>query len=60
MKMNKTIIMLALCMMTLGQANAQKLTGREIIEKVKNRPDGDTRYGEMELTLKKKNKNKDH
>lgn len=53
--MNKTIIMLALCMMTLGQANAQKLTGREIIEKVKNRPDGDTRYGEMELTLKKKN-----
>lgn len=38
-----------------GSANAQQLTGREIIQNVKDRPDGDTRYAEMELTLKKKN-----
>ena len=36
-------------------SQAQQLTGREIVQKVKNRPDGDTRYAEMELTLKKKN-----
>jgi hypothetical protein len=42
-------------MMATFGANAQNLTGREIIQKVKDRPDGDTRYGEMELTLIKKN-----
>ena len=36
---------------------AQKLTGRDIIQKVKDRPDGNTRYAEMELTLCKKNGN---
>ena len=35
--------------------NAQKLTGRDVIQKVKDRPDGDTRYAELELTLRKKN-----
>ncbi len=38
-----------------AMSQAQQLTGREIVQKVKNRPDGDTRYAEMELTLKKKN-----
>ena len=37
--------------------NAQGLTGRDVIQKVKNRPDGDTRYGELELVLKKKKHN---
>ena len=36
---------------------AQKLSGRDIIQKVKDRPDGNTRYAEMELTLCKKNGN---
>ena len=34
---------------------AQQLSGRDVIQKVKDRADGDTRYGEMELTLRKKN-----
>ena len=38
-----------------SNCQAQKLTGRDIVQKVKDRPDGDTRYGEMELTLVKKN-----
>ncbi|MCR5589248.1 MAG: outer membrane lipoprotein-sorting protein [Bacteroidales bacterium] len=38
-----------------AMSQAQQLTGREIVQKVKNRPDGDTRYAEMELSLKKKN-----
>lgn len=38
-----------------AMSQAQQLTGREIVQKVKNRPDGDTRYAEMELTHKKKN-----
>lgn len=53
--MKKALFILAACMMATFGANAQNLTGREIIQKVKDRPDGDTRYGEMELTLIKKN-----
>lgn len=53
--MKKALFILSACMMATFGANAQNLTGREIIEKVKDRPDGDTRYGEMELTLIKKN-----
>ena len=37
------------------QVDAQ--TGRDIVLRVKNRPDGDTRYAEMQLTLTKKNGN---
>ena len=54
----KKIIIVALLAMVNGQwsmVNAQQLTGRQVIQKVKDRADGDTRYGEMELTLKKKN-----
>ncbi len=53
--MKKTIIMLAACLMAACQVSAQQPTGRDIMLKVKERPDGDTRYGEMELTLMKKN-----
>ncbi|MCL3781970.1 outer membrane lipoprotein-sorting protein [Prolixibacteraceae bacterium JC049] len=31
--------------------NGQQLTGRDIIQKVKDRPDGDTRYSEMKMEL---------
>lgn len=54
------IIMVAACL-TAGvaaQAQAQKsLSGRDIVQMVKDRPDGDTRYSEMELTLQKKSGN---
>lgn len=53
--MKKALFILAACMMATFGANAQNLTGREIIQKVKDRPDGNTRYGEMELTIIKKN-----
>ena len=53
--MKKIVLLLAACMLAAGEMNAQKLSGREIIQKVKDRPDGNTRYAEMELTLRKKN-----
>ena len=53
--MKKIVLVLAACLMAAGEISAQQLTGRDIIQKVKDRPDGNTRYGEMELTLKKKN-----
>lgn len=37
---------------------AQQLSGRDIMKKVDDRPDGDTRYAQMELTLVKKNGSK--
>jgi len=40
----------------VASGNAQ--TGRDIAERVKNRPDGNTRYAEMQLTLVKKNGDK--
>ena len=52
--MKKTILMAALLLAAL-QVDAQ--TGRDIVLRVKNRPDGDTRYAEMQLTLTKKNGN---
>ena len=53
--MKKIAFLLLAGLIMAGGANAQQLTGREIIQNVKDRPDGDTRYAEMELTLKKKN-----
>ncbi len=53
--MRKIVLLLAVSMLSVGEIDAQKLSGRDIVQKVKDRPDGDTRYGEMELTLKKKN-----
>ena len=37
---------------------AQQLSGRDIMKKVDDRPDGNTRYAQMELTLVKKNGSK--
>lgn len=38
--------------------NATQPTGREIMQKVKDRPDGDTRYATMKMTLFQKNGSK--
>lgn len=53
--MKKVLLMLVVCLMGTTAVSAQKLSGRDVIQKVKDRPDGDTRYSELELTLKKKN-----
>lgn len=54
--MKRTVILMAALLLAAATANAQ--TGREIVERVKNRPDGNTRYAEMQLTLVKKNGDK--
>ena len=55
--MTKRITLLtALLVAAAAQMNAQ--TGRDIIQRVKDRPDGNTRYAEMQLTLVKKNGDK--
>ncbi len=46
----------ALLVAAAAQMNAQ--TGRDIVQRVKDRPDGNTRYAEMQLTLVKKNGDK--
>ena len=48
--------MMAALLLTAATSNAQ--TGRDIIQRVKDRPDGDTRYAEMQITLIKKNGDK--
>ena len=53
--MKKTIFILAVALMGGIAVSAQNLSGRDIAQKVKDRPDGNTRYAELELTLKKKN-----
>jgi hypothetical protein len=40
--------------MLSGGLNAQTMTGREIIQQVKDRPDGDSRYSEMTIKLENK------
>ena len=52
----KKYILIAAMLCAAAQMNAQ--TGRDIIQRVKDRPDGDTRYAEMQLTLVKKNGDK--
>ena len=42
----------------LGGAQAGQLSGREIMQKVKNRADGDTRYATIEMTLVQKSGHK--
>ncbi len=51
--MKKYAFVAALIMAAATQLNAQ--SGREIIQMVKDRPDGENRYAEMQLTLIKKN-----
>lgn len=52
--MRKTIIAIALVFAAMA-VQAQQLTGRDVMKRVDERPDGDTRYAQMELTLVKKN-----
>ena len=54
----KKITTIIAAMLATATMSAQTLTGREIAEKVHNRPDGDTRYCEMSLTLVNKNGSK--
>lgn len=54
----KKIATIIAAMLATATMSAQTLTGREIAEKVHNRPDGDTRYCEMSLTLVNKNGSK--
>jgi len=51
----KKMFLLAALLLAALQVDAQ--TGRDIVLRVKNRPDGETRYAEMQLTLTKKNGN---
>ena len=46
---NFTLLLVAL--LAIGSAQAAGLSGRDIMQKVKNRPDGDTRYANVEMTL---------
>ena len=46
---NFTLLLIAL--LAIGSAQAAGLSGRDIMQKVKNRPDGDTRYATVEMTL---------
>ncbi len=51
MKKLKIQIMLALVLLASLGAYAQQLIGRDIIQKVKDRPNGDTRYSELTIKL---------
>ncbi len=54
--MKRFALLAALILAATAQLDAQ--TGRDIIQRAKDRPDGDTRYSEMQLTLIKKNGDK--
>jgi dTDP-D-glucose 4,6-dehydratase len=59
MKIKIAFLAICLSLAFIGiAANPQKPTGRSIMQQVKDRPDGDTRYSQMELTLVKKNGSK--
>lgn len=52
----RTLIVIIICLLTKATTiNAQNLTGRDIVQKVKDRPDGDTRSSEMAMQLINKN-----
>ncbi|MCG8306674.1 MAG: outer membrane lipoprotein-sorting protein [Cytophagales bacterium] len=51
MKSIQFLSVMVLALLISCGAIAQNLTGREIIQKVKDRPDGDTRYSEMSMKL---------
>ncbi len=56
--MKARMILTALAGLMTMTAGAQTLTGRDIMQRAKDVPDGDSRYSEMELTLIKKNGDK--
>lgn len=53
--MKKTVFLLLVFAFAANTLSAQTINGRDIAVKVDNRPDGDTRYCEMTLTLVNKN-----
>ena len=55
--MRNVFLTLALALVAVA-LQAQQLSGRDIMKKIDERPDGDTRYAQMELTLVKKNGSK--
>lgn len=57
MKIRHFILSL-IALMTMSVAQAADLTGRDIMQKVKNRADGDTRYATVEMTLIQKSGHK--
>lgn len=56
--MKKILIFSLLAILSTAGLTAQTITGRDIAVKVDERPDGDTRYSEMTLTLVNKNGSK--
>lgn len=51
----KKILSLAAVLFSAAVLNAQTMTGRDVMQLVKDRPDGESRQSEMEMTLCKKN-----
>ena len=51
-------ILSLIALMTMSVAQAAGLTGRDIMQMVKNRADGDTRYATVEMTLIQKSGHK--
>ena len=47
----RMILVAAASVLIAMPMSAQNLSGRDIMQKAKDLPDGDTRYAEMELTL---------
>ena len=49
----RKILFFAALVLAAYSVDAQNLSGRDIIKKVKDNPDGDTRYAKMNLVLEK-------
>ena len=51
-------ILSLIAMLAVGGVQAAQLSGRDIMQKVRNRADGDTRYATIEMTLIQKSGHK--
>lgn len=54
----KKLFLLAAVLLAAYSVDAQTLSGRNIVKKVKDNPDGNTRYAKMDLVLEKANGSK--
>lgn len=54
----KKILLAIAVLMAAYSVDAQNLSGRDIIKKVKDNPDGETRYSKLDLVLEKSNGSK--
>ncbi len=54
----KKLFLLAAVLLAAYSVDAQTLSGRDIVKKVKDNPDGNTRYAKMDLVLEKANGSK--